>query len=361
MAFVLLFLYGFLISYVQIPQIVSVVKKFKLFKKPKGRDLHSENIPKLTGIAFFTTIVSISFFFVQFEDLNRILIFIASTSIITYIGIRDDIYELDAKTKLFLQFVAITLVIFGDNMFINNLNGFINIYALPNFIAYPFTYFVGFFMINAFNLCDGIDGLGAGMAFIIMVSYAFLFWVIDEHVLMYLSTVIAGCMIAFLRFNLSKNKRVFMGDSGSLFLGFVIFMFTLYWIGTDSIIIQNLLPSKKLTVLASLVLFIIPIIDSGSIFFYRLNNKKSPFEADNNHLHHLVLRFSKNHHLASLILCSFLFFSISLFSWLSFNLDSTVVVGLFFAYLIFCYVVLAKVRRSNKKNLNKKIVVTNLS
>ena len=96
-----------------------------------------------------------------------------------------------------------------------------------------------------------------------------------------------------------------MGDSGSLFLGFVIFMFTLYWIGTDSIIIQNLLPSKKLTVLASLVLFIIPIIDSGSIFFYRLNNKKSPFEADNNHLHHLVLRFSKK---PSFSLFNFVFF-----------------------------------------------------
>ena len=140
-----------------------------------------------------------------------------------------------------------------------------------------------------------------------------------------------------------------MGDTGSLFLGFIFFLFTMYFMTNESVIISDFLPDKSLMALASLCIFIIPIIDSGSVFFSRVWNKKSPFKPDNNHTHHLILHFTKSHVVASLIISAGFIATIVLFTQLAFTLKHEITISIFLIYLFFWYVFIHFFRRKVKK------------
>ena len=112
------------------------------------------------------------------------------------------------------------LFAFGDDLVVRNLHGFLNIYELPVGVDYFLTFFIGVFMINAFNLCDGIDGLAAMLGIVISVCYGSIFYIIGDYLFLSFCVILIGCLFAFLRFNIPHKNKVFMGDTGSLFLGF---------------------------------------------------------------------------------------------------------------------------------------------
>ena len=147
----------------------------------------------------------------------------------------------------------------------------------------------------------------------------------------------------------SQNHQGLMGDTGSLFLGFVFYLFTMYFVTNQSVILSVFVPHKSLVVLAALCIFIVPILDSGSVFFSRAWHKKSPFKPDNNHIHHLVLHFTKNHVMASLIIVTSLTATLVLFSQLAFTVAHEMTTILFLVFLIFWYVVLFFIRRIVRK------------
>ena len=135
-----------------------------------------------------------------------------------------------------------------------------------------------------------------------LVGYGIIFYVIGDTMFLSFSVILTGGLFAFLRYNLTHKNKVFMGDTGSLFLGYVFYLFTMYIVTSDSAILSVMLPEKYLIILAPLVLYTIPILDSGSVFFSRVWRKKSPFSPDNSHIHHLVLAFAKSHALSSIIM-----------------------------------------------------------
>ena len=140
-----------------------------------------------------------------------------------------------------------------------------------------------------------------------------------------------------------------MGDTGSLFLGYVFFLFTMYIVTSDSAILAVTLPEKYLVILAVLVVYTIPILDSGSVFFSRLWRRKSPFSADNSHIHLLVLTFAKSHALSSIIISGSLALIIMLFSNMAFAVDPQTVVYVYFCGLFLGYVFLFFIRRFLRK------------
>ena len=131
-------------------------------------------------------------------------------------------------------------------------------------------------MINAFNLCDGIDGLAAMLGVVVSVCYGSIFYIVGDYLFLSFCIILIGCLFAFLRFNLSHKNKVFMGDTGSLFLGFIFYLFTMYFVNNESVILLVFVPHKSLLALAALCIFIVPILDSGSVFFSRVWHKK-PF------------------------------------------------------------------------------------
>jgi UDP-N-acetylmuramyl pentapeptide phosphotransferase/UDP-N-acetylglucosamine-1-phosphate transferase len=220
-------------------------------------------------------------------------------------------------------------------------------------IDYAFTFFIGVFMINSFNLCDGIDGLAAMMGIVMLVGYGIIFYVIGDIMLLSFSVILIGGLFAFLRYNLTYKNKVFMGDTGSLFLGYVFYLFTMYIVTSDSAILSVMLPEKYLIILAVLVLYTIPVLDSGSVFFSRVWRKKSPFSADNSHIHHLVLAFAKSHALSSIIMSGSLALVVIVFSELAFALDPQITVYVYFGGLFLAYVALFIARRFlRKKGVN---------
>jgi len=349
---VLLF-YGFAFAWLTIPRVAEVVRKYKIFRKPSERDLHWRFVPKLTGLSFYAALLVVAFAFVPFVDIRRLVLFLGAGAIIIYVGIRDDIYQLRPIVKLILQLVAIAFFTFGDDLVVRNLHGFLNIYELPIGVDYFLTFFIGVFMINAFNLCDGIDGLAAMLGIVISVCYGAIFYIIADYLFLSFCVILTGCLFAFLRFNLPHKNKVFMGDTGSLFLGFVFYLFTMYFVTNESVILSVFVPHKSLVVLAALCIFIVPILDSGSVFFSRVWHKKSPFKPDNNHVHHLVLHFTKNHVMASLIIVASLTATLMLFSQLAFTLAHEVTTIDFLLYLFVWYVVLFFIRRKVRKETSR--------
>ena len=342
---VVLLVYGFIFTWLSIPRVAEVVRKYKIFRKPSERDLHWRFVPKLTGLSFYVALLVVAFAFVPFVDVQRLILVLGAGAIVIYIGIRDDIYQLRPAVKLVLQLVAIAFFVFGDNLVVRNLHGFLNIYEIPVGVDYFLTFFIGVFMINAFNLCDGIDGLAAMLGIVISVCYGAIFYIVSDYLFLSFCVILIGCLFAFLRFNLPNKNKVFMGDTGSLFLGFIFYLFTMYFVTNESVILSVFVPHKSLLVLAALCIFIVPILDSGSVFFSRVWNKKSPFLPDNNHIHHLVLHFTKNHVMASLLIIAGLTATLLLFSQLAFSLKPDVTIFLFFVYLLVLYVALYFLRR----------------
>ena len=341
--------YGFIFTWLTIPRVAEIVKKYRIFRKPSERDLHWRFVPKLTGLSFYVALLVVAFAFVPFLDVQRLILVLGAGAIVVYVGIRDDIYQLRPIVKLMLQLVAISFFVFGDDLVVRNLNGFLNIYELPLGVDYLFTFFIGVFMINSFNLCDGIDGLAAMMGIVISVCYGAIFYIVSDYLFLSFCVILVGSLLAFLRFNLPHKNKVFMGDTGSLFLGFLFYLFTMYFVTNDSVILSVFIPHKSLIIVAALSIFIVPILDSGSVFFSRVWHKKSPFKPDNNHIHHLVLHYTKNHIMASLIIIACLTATLMLFSQLAFSLSHELTIILFFVYLIFWYITLFFVRRRVRK------------
>ena len=345
----ILFLYGFVFSWLTVPRIAQIVRKYKIFRKPSKRDLHWRLIPKLTGLSFYIAFLIVAFAFVPFVDVQRLSLFLAGGALISYVGIRDDIFELNPFIKLFIQLIAVGIFVIVDDLIIRELYGFLGIYGLPSGFDYAFTFFIGVFMINSFNLCDGIDGLAAMMGIVMLVGYGIIFYVIGDTMFLSFSVILMGGLFAFLRYNLTHKNKVFMGDTGSLFLGYVFYLFTMYIVTSDSAILSVMLPEKYLIILAPLVLYTIPILDSGSVFFSRVWRKKSPFAPDNSHVHHLVLTYAKSHSLSSIIMSGGLALIVMVFSDLAFSLDPQTTVYVYFSGLFFGYVILFLTRRILRK------------
>lgn len=347
-----LLVYGFVFTWLTIPRVVEVVRKYKIFRKPSERDLHWRFVPKLTGLSFYVALLVVAFAFVPFVDVQRLILVLGAGAIIVYVGVRDDIYQLRPVVKLVLQLIAIAFFVFGDDLVVRNLHGFLNIYELPVGVDYFLTFFIGVFMINAFNLCDGIDGLAGMLGIVISVCYGAIFYIIGDYLFLSFSIILIGCLFAFLRFNLRHENKVFMGDTGSLFLGFIFYLFTVYFVTNQSVILSVFVPHKSLMALAALCIFIVPILDSGSVFFSRAWHRKSPFKPDNNHVHHLVLHFTKNHVMASLIIVAGLTVTLMLFSQLAFAVSHEVTTIVFLIYLFIWYAVLFFVRRRVRKEIS---------
>ena len=345
----ILFLYGVMFSWLTVPRIAQIVRKYKIFRKPSKRDLHWRLIPKLTGLSFYIAFLIVSFIFVPYVDVQRLSLFLAGGALISYVGIRDDIFELNAFIKLFIQLIAVGLFVVVDDLVVRDLYGFLGVYDLPSGFDYLFTFFIGVFMINSFNLCDGIDGLAAMMGIVMLVGYGIIFYVIGDTLFLSFSVILIGGLFAFLRYNLTHKNKVFMGDTGSLFLGYVFYLFTMYAVTSESAILSVMLPEKYLIILAALVVYTIPILDSGSVFFSRVWRRKSPFTPDNSHIHHMVLAFAKSHALSSIIIAGGLALIVMVFSDLAFALDPQITVYIYFSVLFFGYVLLFFTRRILRK------------
>lgn len=298
-----IFLLSFVIVYIITPKIIKVVIHKSLMDQPNNRSSHINATPNLGGIAIYIALI-FSFYFIEPVDKYNVLnSLIPGLTILFIIGLKDDLVVLSPITKLFAEIIASSFITFHEKFSIENFHGFLGIDHIPVYIAIPLEILVLITIINAYNLIDGLDGLASTIGVIIFSTFGVLFYITHEYYMLLLCVVLVASLLAFLRFNFSKNKKIFLGDTGSLIIGFMIGVMTLRFLSL-SYLELNKLPFKIQNIpLVALTILIFPIFDLTRIIIIRLWNKKSPFQPDRNHTHHLLIDYLKlSHYKISLLI-----------------------------------------------------------
>lgn len=283
-------LIGFLIT----PMLVFLLHKMKIVDAPGGRKIHDGFIPSMGGIGIIVaTFISI-FAWIQYEQLLEIRYFLAAFSLIFFVGLRDDMVNLNAVQKLLGQLVATYIVVVMSDIRISSLYGFMGVYDLPLFVSYAITFFTIIVLTNSFNLIDGLDGLAGAISLIILLFLGW--WLIEAGVESYggFALILFGGVLAFLMFNWHPAK-IFMGDTGSLSLGFALSTLTVLFIDTNGTMSEFQGWKFYAPIASGVALLILPVYDTARIFIKRISKGKSPFAPDKSHVHHFLLRMGMRH------------------------------------------------------------------
>lgn len=294
------FLFSFLITFISVPTIIKISRRKNLMDEPGIRSSHLRKIPNLGGIALFFSIgMCTSIFAYELFDMYKFLF--ASMIVLLYVGVMDDIVVIRAYKKLVAQILVSAFMVIGSDVRIRSLFGIFGINEINYLVSVIFSIVTIVILINAFNLIDGIDGLSGTYSIICSAIFGISYYRLGEYnyPLVVLSVVIIGAVLAFLYYNLSNYRitKIFMGDTGSMLLGFLLAITSICFI--DIFIDKNLqdVPRyhlKSAPVIAVAIL-ILPIVDTLNVILIRILNKKSPFDADKNHIHHKLLKLNLTH------------------------------------------------------------------
>ena len=255
----------------------------------KMRSSHSSLATRSGGIAVFATLFLISsYYYIIGVDIYEYSILIPGI-ILLVVGLYDDIYNVDFKLKFIFQIVAAKILI-DNGLIIENFHGVLGIFEIGRIAAQILTIFIIVAIINAINFIDGIDGLAISAVIFFIVSFEF--FANNTSPFYSLSQIIVISLLPLYYFNFKNNNKVFLGDSGSLFLGSLVSVYTIYILNNDYII-KEAYDLNKIIYVFSILAY--PIIDMIRVFFIRIYRRRSPFVADKNHIHHLLIKKFQSH------------------------------------------------------------------
>jgi len=303
----LLILAGVLGSYLvtsqSLPFIIYFSKVKNLTAKVDERSSHTSNIPNIGGIGIIAGIyiitLSLSFFILDYSDSKLVIALFISLLILLFIGFKDDMLGLSATAKLLTEIGAATAFVVLTDCRLDTFYGLFGIYDINYYASVVLSIFIFIVTINSYNLIDGIDGLAGGYGIIAMIAFLFLSLLANNIVAIILCATIIGSLTGFLRFNLSSGKRkIFMGDTGSLVVGFLISVIVLIILSSQC---ENNHALKNTPVLVLSILSF-PYIDTLRVMFIRKKNKKKFFEPDKNHIHHKLINAGKSHISSTIII-----------------------------------------------------------
>ena len=271
-----------------------------------SRSSHSSLASRSGGLSIFLTVFIIScYYYLQGYEIYDFSI-IVPISMLTIVGLYDDLYNVDFKLKFIFQIIFAKIII--DNGFIiDNLHGVFGLFEIGRLLAQVLTILIIVAIINAINFIDGIDGLAISITLLFIISFEF--FASSNTGFYNLSILILSTLMPLYYFNFKKNSKVFLGDSGSLLLGGIVSVFVIN-ILSNSYLIKPQFDLHKILFVISILFY--PIIDIIRIFFLRLIKGKSPFQPDNNHIHHLLLKRTNNHIYTTLIITGISIFFIIL-------------------------------------------------
>ncbi len=275
------------------PLVIALAYKIGAVDVPDDdRRVHTEPTPRIGGLAIFLAfLISIAIF----SDLNSQKMFglIFGSFVIVAGGLVDDVKGLNAKTKLVVQIIAaIILYYYGFRVEfftnVSNLNMIVNL----GFLSFPITVFWIVGITNTINLIDGLDGLAVGISTIAAITLAYVSFTFGRNETLLLSLIIIGANLGFLPYNFNPAK-IFMGDTGALFLGFALAAISIEGVMKSATVIAIFIPLLALG---------LPIFDTTFAIMRRIVNKKPLMEADKGHLHHRLLSLGMDQKKAVLML-----------------------------------------------------------
>ena len=346
---IIAFAISLVFSLICTPLVVRLCNTYGLFDLPNARKVHKYSIPRLGGTLFMPSLGlgAVITLLIMYQGIQKDfqiclsnVMMVVGAIMIYLIGIFDDLKGMKAVHKFIIQTIA-ALIFPLCNLMISNLHGLFGIHEIPIWVGYPLTVFVILLIVNAINLIDGIDGLASGLAFLILSSFAFLYHELHALLFSIISTSLAGATLAFFFFNMYGKVgrlKTFMGDSGSLFLGYVIaYLAIKYQMSQEPIGF----PYREESLLISFTLVFIPCIDVIRVALWRKFRGKSMFEPDKTHIHHRIMQMGLDMHQTLAVIIT-LFISICLINYGLYvgGLPSAYIVGLDITiYSVFIWIV----------------------
>ncbi|MBB1290183.1 UDP-N-acetylglucosamine--undecaprenyl-phosphate N-acetylglucosaminephosphotransferase [Pseudoalteromonas sp. SR43-6] len=261
-----------------------VARKVGLVDKPSGRKVHTGNIPLVGGVAICITIVN--YIYTHPGMINHANLFMLSICGLTAVGALDDRFDLSVKVRMLVQaLISFAMIYYADA----------NLHTLGDMFGFGGTD-LGYFgtvitilavigCINAFNMVDGIDGLLGGLSIVTFASLGILLGLSGEQSLSYLCLLLVVCMVPYIIMNLGligRERKVFMGDAGSMMIGF-----TVIWLLIGA---SQTSDNAMIRPVTALWLIAVPLMDMTAIMIRRVKQGKSPFKPDRDHLHHICQR-----------------------------------------------------------------------
>jgi len=284
---------SFIITLFLLPVIIKIAVNKKLFVVKHYRKVHQQNTSSLGGIAIFSGVLFTMLFFSDFISFKEIRYYMAAGSFIFLVGLRDDLHQVKPSGKLLGQIVAALIIIFLGKIRIEYFDSWFEGFQLPYWGSVLLTIFIIIWFINAYNFFDGIDLQATMIAIVILIPAAFWFFLTAQYNFSLLLFSTSAALIAFLFFNYSPSK-IFMGDTGTVTIGFITAFSFIKFVNLNNL--ENLSDfSFPHPFLFGLLIMQLPLADSIRVVIIRLIRKKSPFIADKNHFHHLLLKLKWNH------------------------------------------------------------------
>ena len=295
---ILAFVTAFVVAMIVMPPLIRLIYKLKLFDVPDKRKEHITPIPTMGGIASCIGMIIACLIWFRFTSDTFVITFFFSMLALIIIGVMDDIKNLPARYKLALQ-LAVAFMIAFSGVRLTSFNGLFGIYELPLAAQYSCTILAIAGITNAFNLIDGIDGLAGGLGFMSLVFLGLFLSLSGDANIGVVAFALGGAILGFLYYNFNPAK-IFMGDTGSLLLGFVISVLCIRLIQLNTGIAEPIVPHVPVFTLSIVA---IPVFDTLRVFAIRIWTGKSPFSPDKNHVHHVLTNNGWSHSFTAKIIC----------------------------------------------------------
>lgn len=335
-----IFLTSLFTSLVLIPNISRLAVSIGIFDGVDERKTHSGAIPRLGGIAiFFAVLLGV----ILFTEVNQqVRGFLAGAVVIFLTGLTDDLEQISPKKKFLGEVMAALIVVVVGGVRLTSLGDLFGTGVISlGYLSIPFTVFGIVGVINAINLVDGLDGLAGGVTAIATAAIGVLAYIVGDQSLLGVCAALFGGVIGFLKFN-SYPARIFMGDGGSLFLGYCLAVLSIQ-------LVEFSHASGRVSVLTPLIILAVPVFDTLFVMGKRLLSGKGLFSPDRTHIHHRFMGLGLGHK-STVILVYGLSYFLAVYAIMSRHLpDRLQLINLVLLLAFFCLTnwVLAKMLAGN--------------
>lgn len=344
------FLASFLVDAVLVYLLLYVSYRNKLFDMPDYRKIHQIPVPRLGGMSFLPTVLTVCLVsfallyqagalspdFTRNRFVIRLACLFAGGFIVYLAGLVDDFSGLGYRIKLVAQLLSAVILV-SSGLWFHSLYGLFGLWEIPAWAGKPLTVFFIVLLINSMNLIDGIDGLSAGLALMALGMLSYIFLHLRSFIACMVSMSAFGTLTAFFLFNVfgkeGKHTKIFMGDTGSMTLGLILsyLIVTLSYMNNGPVYEQN-----RIILVPVLSALMIPMLEVVRLFFLRLARHRNPFEPDSNHIHHRLLRLGLDNRRTLAVLLAFAVVltgvSVLMVKWANVTVILAVEAALFFGF-----------------------------
>ncbi|MEG1648528.1 MAG: MraY family glycosyltransferase [Rikenellaceae bacterium] len=361
------FILSTIIGLLTIPSIVIISKKKRLFDTPNSRKVHTNDVSRLGGVSFlpaifFSLCAMIGIRNITGNDISPLyqlsfntefMFFTAGVMLLFFTGLADDLIGVGYKNKFVVQIIS-AFFLSISSLYIDNIGGLFGLHAISDVGGIIFTTLAIVLIVNAYNLIDGVDGLCSGLTLIAVSTFTIWFWINGLYAYAMIGCAVLGCVTVFFFYNVTgRRMKVFMGDAGSLVLGFVICYLGLKFIDMN----ENNMYGMSNGLVVTLSIVFIPVFDTFRVFTERIAAGHSPFHPDKTHIHHYLLALGFTHFQStSIILIAAVVVMAANFIFANINITILFLSDILFGLVFLCFIPKYFVKRQIKINIKNKII-----